>query len=127
MKFSTLAVFLPMLLAPIIAVAADEALKPDKIFVVTDYRFDEQSLPGAPPVVRALCGTRCNALSADVDSYMVYMMRGEWQLRKVASNLSRDVPLDNPYLAGGRCICIGDEYLVEPYVSPGFHPPAAKQ
>jgi hypothetical protein len=115
------------LLGPTAVLAQPPAPVPEeRIFVVSDYRFDEQSLPGAPPVIRALCGTRCNALSANLESYMVYMMRGEWRLQKTASGQERSVALNNPYLTGGRCICIGDEYLVEPYVSPGVSPPVGR-
>jgi hypothetical protein len=97
-----------------------------KIFVVNDYRFDERSAPAAPVVAKSLCSTRCNALSADYDSYAVYMMRGEWRLQRVATAIERVVSLDSPYLAG-QCICVGDEYLVEPYVSPGSGPPLAQK
>ena len=84
------------------------AAEPRMIFVTEEYSFDYQSNPQAPEVARALCGTRCNALSGNYDSYL---SPGSWRLIQVGRNVKKVVDLDNPFIAG-KCICIGDLYRV---------------
>ncbi len=81
---------------------------PPEIFVVTDYAFDRASNPGAPDVVNGLCATRCNALSAD---YQSYYKPGGWRLIKAESGKKLVVDLDNPFVKG-TCSCTGDVYDV---------------
>ncbi len=84
------------------------AAEPETIFVTQEYSFDYQTNPQAPEIARALCGTRCNALSGN---YASYLSPGSWRLIQIGRNVKKVVDLDNPFIAG-KCICIGDLYKV---------------
>lgn len=110
--------FVPLLLLlaglagwpPASAAASEEVHK--KAFMVNDYRYEPPAgVTGTPDIGLSLCGTRCNALSADFASYL---KPGGWRLIKVASAVEVRVELNNPFLAG-QCVCTGDEYQVDWY------------
>ena len=84
------------------------AAEPETIFFTQEYSFDYQSNPQAPGIAQALCGTRCNALSGNYDSYL---SPGSWRLIQIGRHVKKVVDLDNPFFAG-KCICIGDLYKV---------------
>lgn len=81
-----------------------------RIFVVSEYAYDYEHHPQASPQAQALCGSRCNAISDNLKSYLTPM---GWRLIKVPGVQSRVITLDGPEVTG-QCICRGDEYLVEP-------------
>ncbi|MBE0595969.1 MAG: hypothetical protein IH614_01720 [Desulfuromonadales bacterium] len=94
----------------------------ERIFFAAGYRYEpigEAVDEATADVGLALCGTRCNALSATYDSYLMTM---NWRLTKVGGVTERVVALDNPFL-DGRCVCTGEEFRVEFYFSrPGVGP-----
>lgn len=81
-----------------------------RIFVVNEYSYDYEHNPEATPQAQAICGSRCNAMSANLQSYLTPM---GWRLIKVPGVQSRVIDLDGPGIKG-QCLCRGDEYLVEP-------------
>ena len=81
----------------------------ESLYVVTDYRFIAGEKGGDADLGQSLCGTRCNALSVDRNSFME---TGEWSYTRVATGRELTLALDNPFLAG-QCICVADEYLVK--------------
>ncbi len=93
--------------------------EPKKVFVVTSYAYDFKSHPNAPQIAQSLCGTRCNALSVDQESYM---SPGGWRMVKVKSGQKKVIDISNPFISG-KCICVGDDYLVDKeYPEGGFQP-----
>jgi len=88
------------------------AAEGERIFLTYGYRY----IPGSQAVDEAaadiglaLCGTRCNALAADYQSYLMTM---GWRLLKVEGVTERVVALNNPFL-DGQCVCTGEEYQVD--------------
>jgi hypothetical protein len=93
-----------------LAVSAQNARpSEERVYIVKSYRYDPGSSAGNPETGQSLCGTRCNALSAD---YLNFTEPGGWRVIKVASDRELTVDLNNPFMSG-RCICIADEYLVK--------------
>jgi len=120
------AALLGTLLLALPAAAAEE----ERLFFADGYRYEPVGAAvdqATADIGLALCGTRCNALSANHDAYLMTM---NWRLTKVAGVTERVVPLDNPFL-DGRCVCTGEEFRVEfyfyrPGVTPGAGAPGAK-
>lgn len=81
-----------------------------RIFIVNDYSYDYEHNPEASPHAQAICGSRCNAMSDNLKSYLTPM---GWRLIKVSGVQTRVINLDGPEIKG-QCLCRGDEYLVEP-------------
>ncbi len=81
-----------------------------RIFIAYEFSYDYEHNPDATPKAQAICGSRCNAMSDNLKSYMTPM---GWRLIKVPGVQSRVIELDDPEIKG-QCICRGDEYLVEP-------------
>ena len=85
-----------------------------RIFIAYDYAYDYEHNPDASPQAQAICGSRCNAMSDNLKSYLTPM---DWQLIKLPGIHTRVINLDEPEVKG-KCICSGDEYLVEPEFPP---------
>lgn len=81
----------------------------EKVFLVKEYRYEPGDGSGDPVIGQSLCGTRCNALSAN---YLNFIEPGGWRMLKVAGNRELKVALNNPFM-GGECVCVADEYLVK--------------
>lgn len=100
---------LAFLVGPALPAFAQSGNPAEEIFhIVNDYRYDPAGTGGDPDTGHSLCGTRCNAFSAD---YLNYMEPGGWEMVKVAENVEISVPLNNPFMKG-KCICTADEYLL---------------
>lgn len=102
------------LAAGLLAAAPGGAAEPKTLFVTHGYRYvpaSGSSDAANAEIGMALCGARCNALSADYQSYEMTM---DWRLTKVGGAVERVVDLGNPFL-DGTCVCTGDEYRVEYY------------
>jgi len=108
-KTSLLMLFIASLLP--LSVHAQSAQGEDhRVIIVKDYRYEPgEHVPANPEAGQSLCGTRCNALSAD---YLNYTEPGGWRLIKVVSDRELTVELNNPFMSG-HCICIADEYEVK--------------
>lgn len=106
MKAAVLILAVVLLGSP--GLAADKPAGEGEIaYIVNGYRYDPAGSGGDPDTGHSLCGTRCNAISADsVD----YMMGGGWEMRKLAADREIVIPLDNPFMKG-NCICTVDEFL----------------
>jgi hypothetical protein len=78
------------------------------IYIVNEYRYEPGNAGGNADIGQALCGTRCNALSAD---YQNYLKPPGWRIIRTASSKEVEVDLNNPFI-DGHCICIADEYVV---------------
>ncbi|MBI5014330.1 MAG: hypothetical protein HZB55_02415 [Deltaproteobacteria bacterium] len=99
------------------------AAEAERVFLTDGYRY----VPVSPRIDEAtadiglaLCGTRCNALSGNYESYMMTM---GWRLTKVEGVTERTVALGNPFL-DGQCVCTGEEYTAEYYYYLPGGPPA---
>ena len=108
MKRLTVFTLLLMVWVSAAMAAKEPRAKPVTIFVTEKYAFDYQSNPEAPKIAQALCGTRCNALSGNYDSYKV---PGGWRLIQIGMNVEKIVDLDSPFVHG-KCICTGELYQV---------------
>jgi len=104
LKHSVSLVVLLLAMAPSLVWAVEQ----ETIFVTEEYSFDYQSNPQAPEIAQALCGTRCNALSGNYDSYQ---SPGGWRMIQIGRDVKKVIDLDNPFIPG-KCICIGDLYKV---------------
>lgn len=118
---------LPALLGGLLLALTAAAAEPERVFLTEGYRYvpDREGIDeNTAEIGLSLCGTRCNALSANYESYMMTM---GWRLTRVEGSAERSLDLANPFL-GGRCICTGGEYLAEfIYFRPGGPPaPGAK-
>lgn len=82
-----------------------------KVFIVQQYSYEPGDTGGNREVGQSLCGTRCNALSGSLASYL---KPGGWRLIRTKSNQEVNLELDYPFLKG-RCVCVGDEYRVQWY------------
>lgn len=87
------------------------------MLIVKSYRYQGPGGGTDAETGHSLCGTRCNAASANFDS----LMMAGWRMIKVSENQELVLPLGNPFLAG-ECVCTGDEYLVGPYNSKPGNP-----
>jgi hypothetical protein len=81
-----------------------------KIFITDKYSYDYEHNPGASQQAQAICGSRCNAMSDNLNSYLSPM---DWRLIKIPGIHTRVINLTEPEVKG-QCICRGDEYLAEP-------------
>jgi hypothetical protein len=84
------------------------AAEPVTVFVVHHYSFDYATNPKAPEIANSLCGTRCNAMSSTLNSYM---MAGGWRLVKSPGEKTITITIETPFIEG-NCFCIGEEYVV---------------
>jgi len=100
---------LPLFITLFALPAASAAERPEKVYVVNDYRYVPANETDDRDIGLSLCGTRCNALTTD---YLNITDVGGWQLMKGAVNTEVTVELNNPFIKG-QCICIADEYLVK--------------
>ncbi len=112
------------LAAGLLLTLADPALAAEeRIFIADGHRYvPEEGAPADPKkeeTGQALCGIRCNALSAYYDSYI---MSPGWRLILLESGKEIAVELNNPFLKG-HCICTGEEYEAEVYFYRPGHPP----
>lgn len=101
-----------LLLSLTVAASAQEQKQqeaPEKVYVVSDYRYVPANDTDDRDIGLSLCGTRCNALTTD---YLNITDVGGWLLMKGAVNREVAVKLNNPFIKG-QCICIADEYLVK--------------
>ena len=88
---------------------APEGKQHENIFLVNAYRYEPGDSGGNVDIGQSLCGTRCNALSADYENYL---RPPGWRIIRIAKDKEVTVDLDNPFI-GGHCICIADEYIVK--------------
>ena len=101
-----------LLLGALLLAVPAAAVEVEPIFVADGYRYVSGSTAAdqtKADLGLALCGTRCNALSGNYDSFLETM---NYRLTKVADVTERVVELNNPFL-DGRCVCTGTEYRVE--------------
>ena len=87
----------------------------EQIYIVSEYRYVPANAADDQETGHTLCGSRCNALSANL---LNYAEAGGWRLTKIDSNRELPVALNNPFISGS-CVCMADEYRAERYVQTG--------
>jgi hypothetical protein len=103
--------YIILLFIPFSAQAGDlnEKAAEEKMLIVTGYQYVQGSDSDDKEIGHSLCGTRCNALSAN---YKNIMEPGGWNIIRISSSKEVLTELGNR-LISGHCICIADEYIVQ--------------
>jgi len=115
-NFFVALLFVVMLHVPVVAEQLGAGSNPgggasvpeEYISIVNSYKYEPGAGKGNSNNGQAVCGTRCNALSAD---YRNYLEPKGWRLKKIASNQALVVDLNIPSLKG-KCTCYADKYEV---------------